>query len=325
MRNRKFLFNSISLALVGGAMVTSLGASFASAEEAVDSVERIQVTGSRIQRANVVTSSPVMTLSAADIKASGVTRIEDLLNDMPQVFAAQNSTVSNGSSGTATVDLRGLGSQRAFVLVNGRRLPAGSILGSTTADLNTIPANMVERVEVLTGGSSATYGSDAIGGVVNFILKRDFEGFQFDYQYSLYQHDNSYKGVQDFTTASGFDAPNGNVTDGNANDFSIMIGTNFSGDKGNITAYATVRDIDAVVQSDRDYSACALTDDGAGGMECGGSSTIPTGRFTDFADLDYTISGNQFIPRDGLLYNYGPTNYFQRPDNRRTFGVIGNS
>ncbi|MDR9768229.1 TonB-dependent receptor [Shewanella baltica] len=324
MRNRKFLSNSINLALVGGAIVTSLGVSFVSAEEAVDSVERIQVTGSRIQRTNVVTSSPVMTLSAADIKASGVTRIEDLLNDMPQVFAAQNSTVSNGSSGTATVDLRGLGSQRTLVLVNGRRLPAGSILGSTTADLNTIPANMVERVEVLTGGSSATYGSDAIGGVVNFILKKDFEGFQFDYQYSLYQHDNSDKSVQDITTASGFDAPNGNVTDGNANDFSIMMGTNFSGDKGNITAYATVRDIDAVVQSDRDYSACALTDDGAGGMECGGSSTIPTGRFTDFADFDYTVSGNQFIPRDGLLYNYGPTNYFQRPDNRRTFGVIGN-
>lgn len=175
MRNRKFLSNSISLALVGGAVLTSLGASFASAEEAVDSVERIQVTGSRIQRTNVVTSSPVMTLSAADIKASGVTRIEDLLNDMPQVFAAQNSTVSNGSSGTATVDLRGLGSQRTLVLVNGRRLPAGSILGSTTADLNTIPANMVERVEVLTGGSSATYGSDAIGGVVNFILKKSLK------------------------------------------------------------------------------------------------------------------------------------------------------
>lgn len=325
MHKNNFLAKSVRFALVGGVTATMLNVPFVqAAEEGVDKVERIQVTGSRIQRTNVVTSSPVMTLSAEDIKASGVTRIEDLLNDMPQVFAAQNSTVSNGSSGTATVDLRGLGSQRTLVLVNGRRLPAGTIGGSTTADLNSIPANMVERVEVLTGGSSAAYGSDAIGGVVNFILKDDFEGFQFDYQYSVYQHNNDNKGVQDIVSAADFDAPNGNVTDGDSNDFSIMMGTNFSEGRGNITAYATVRDIEAVVQADRDYSACALTDDGAGGMECGGSGTIPTGRFTDFANFDYTVAGSDFVPRDGLLYNYAPTNYFQRPDERRSFGVIGN-
>lgn len=324
MRKNNLLSQSVRLALLGSAATTMLTISTAhAAEEGVDAVERIQVTGSRIQRTNVVTSSPVMTLSAADIKASGVTRIEDLLNDMPQVFAAQNSTVSNGSSGTATVDLRGLGSERTLVLVNGRRLPAGSILGSTTADLNSIPANMVERVEVLTGGSSATYGSDAIGGVVNFILKDDFEGFQFDYQYSFYQHDNDNGGLQQVVNGAGFDYPSGNVTDGNANDFSIMMGTNFSDGRGNITAYATVRDIDPVVQSDRDYSACALTDDGAGGLECGGSGTSATGTFTDFSNFNYTVAGTDFVPND-TLYNYAPTNYFQRPDQRRTFGVLGN-
>ena len=123
----------------------------------------------------------------------GVTKIEDLVNQLPQAFAAQNATVANGSTGTATVNLRGLGSARTLVLVDGRRLPYGGVTNSA-ADLNQIPTALVERVEVLTGGASAVYGSDAIAGVVNFIMKKDFEGVQLDGQYSLYQHNNDFGG-----------------------------------------------------------------------------------------------------------------------------------
>ena len=153
-----------------------------------DEVDTIVVTGSRIRTANLEGTSPVTQVTSADIATQGVTRVEDLINQLPQAFAAQNATVSNGATGTATVNLRGLGSARTLVLVDGRRLPYGGVTNSA-ADLNQIPAAMVERVEILTGGASAVYGSDAIGGVVNFIMKKDFEGVQFDAQYGFYQHE----------------------------------------------------------------------------------------------------------------------------------------
>ena len=156
-------------------------------------IEQIVVTGSRIKMANLEGTSPVTQVTSADIQTQGVTRVEDLINQLPQAFAAQNANVSNGATGTATVNLRGLGSARTLVLVDGRRMPYGGVTNSA-ADLNQIPAAMVERVEVLTGGASAVYGSDAIGGVVNFIMKKDFEGVQFDAQYGFYPHDNGYTG-----------------------------------------------------------------------------------------------------------------------------------
>ncbi|MGB8328306.1 MAG: TonB-dependent receptor plug domain-containing protein, partial [Steroidobacteraceae bacterium] len=126
----------------------------------------VVVTGSRLKQANLTTTSPVTQVTSQDVATQGVTRIEDLINQLPQAFAAQNATVSNGSTGTATVDLRGLGSARTLVLVDGRRLPYGGVSNSA-ADLNQIPTQMVDRVEILTGGASAVYGSDAISGVVN--------------------------------------------------------------------------------------------------------------------------------------------------------------
>jgi outer membrane receptor for ferrienterochelin and colicin len=138
-------------------------------------VETVVVTGSRIAQPNLTTTSPVTQVTAADITSQGVTRVEDLVAQLPQAFAAQNAFISNGSTGTATVDLRGLGSARTLVLVDGRRMPYGGVTNSA-ADLNQIPTMMVERVDVLTGGASAVYGSDALSGVVNFIMKKNFTG-----------------------------------------------------------------------------------------------------------------------------------------------------
>ncbi|GAC25516.1 TonB-dependent outer membrane receptor [Paraglaciecola mesophila KMM 241] len=332
------LTKSIRLAMAVGtvAAISSSNVYAQETEASVESVEKISVTGSRIQKANLVSASPVVEISAEDIAVSGVTRIEDLLNDMPQIFGGQNSGTANGATGTATVDLRNLGSNRTLTLVNGRRMPAGSpVAGGIGGDVNQIPAGLVERIEVLTGGASATYGSDAVAGVVNFIMKDDFEGVQFDYQHSFYQHDNDNAFMQGLAADSGFDFANGSVKDGHANDFSVLLGANTADGRGNVTMYASYRNIQAVSQSSRDYSACAVSGSPLG---CVGSGTIAEGRITDFGlngvadplvnlgnttSFDFKVQGDEFVPRDGTTYNYGPLNYFQRPDVRKTFGALG--
>jgi len=302
-------------------------------------VEAVVVTGSRIPQPNLVGTSPVTQVTSEDITSAGVTRVEDLINSLPQAFAAQNSSVSNGASGTATVDLRALGSVRTLVLIDGRRMGYGSP-NDAAADLNQIPGGMVERVEVLTGGASAVYGSDAIAGVVNFIMKKDFEGVQIDAQYSFYQHNNDYDGVGNLrsvitaraaTNPSQFQLPDSNVIDGYGKEITLMIGVNSPDDRGNLTAYATYRNNDAILQANRDYSGCSIGAPAAAtpnNFTCGGSSTTYPGRFTDFATFDYTINpatGNTFQAWNGAtdVYNFGPVNYYQRPDERYSLGVMG--
>ncbi|GAB3022419.1 TonB-dependent receptor plug domain-containing protein [Bowmanella dokdonensis] len=322
MYTRSRLSGAVRLALTLGATSAAFAPAAFAQEDGAQAVEKISVTGSRIQRVNMVSASPVTEITAADIAITGLTRVEDILNDMPALFAAQTANVANGSTGTATLNLRNLDSVRTLVLVNGRRLPSGSPgAGGIAADVNQIPASLIERIEVLTGGSSATYGSDAVAGVVNFILKDDFEGFSFDYQHSFYQHKNDNEYIQSVVEARDFDLPNSNVRDGHSNDFSFMLGANTADGRGNVTLYGTFRDIKALTQSERDFSACAL----GGSREayaCGGSSTVPWGRFTDFDTFDYQVEGDEFIPFQDL-YNYGPLNYYQRPDERKTFGAIG--
>ncbi len=149
----------------------------------------IIVTGSRIPQPNLESAAPVTVVSDQDVKLSGSTRIEDVLNQLPSVGAAQASGVSNGATGTAEVDLRYLGAKRSLVLVNGRRLMPGDPNSTTqSADLNVIPAAIIRRAEVLTGGASSVYGADAVAGVVNFIMDTSFEGIRFDGNWSIWQH-----------------------------------------------------------------------------------------------------------------------------------------
>ncbi|HEV8330483.1 MAG TPA: TonB-dependent receptor [Steroidobacteraceae bacterium] len=320
------------------ALVTSAAAAAAGPAFAADqTIQEVVVTGSRIAQPNLETTSPVTQVTADDIAVQGVTRVEDLVNQLPQAFAAQNASVSNGSTGTATVNLRGLGSPRTLVLIDGRRMPYGGVTNSA-ADLNQIPAAMVERVEVLTGGASAAYGSDAIGGVVNFIMKKDFEGVQVDAMYGLYQHNNDYGGPgavklrdviagRSATNPTQFQLPDDNVTDGEARELNITMGVSTEDGRGNITAYAGVRDNKAVLQRDRDYSACSLDSNPTVSFACGGSDTGFPGYFYGGGQaltIDST-TGNTFRPYSASAdrYNFGPANYFQRPDTRYTLGAMG--
>ncbi|MCK6422889.1 MAG: TonB-dependent receptor plug domain-containing protein, partial [Aquabacterium sp.] len=166
---------------VGAAVAALSGLAFTSAQ--AQDTQRIEVTGSRILSPNALSPAPIQVLTSADIAASGAVNLQDLILKSP-VFGTPgisrtNSNFITSSVGVATVDLRNLGSDRTLVLVNGRRYVAG-ISGSATVDLNTIPTDFIERVEVLTGGASSSYGSDAVGGVVNIILKRSIKGVQLD-------------------------------------------------------------------------------------------------------------------------------------------------
>src|SRR5690348_16986836 len=216
--------------------------------------QEIVVTGSRIPQPNLQTASPVTTVTSQEVKLSGTTRTEDLINSLPQVFAAQGSNVSNGASGTAQVDLRGLTPKRNLVLVNGKRLQAGDT-GNPVADINFIPNQLIKRVDVLTGGASAVYGADAVAGVINFIMDTTFTGFRIDGQASVFQHNNGTdKGILAANAARGFLPPHGNVVNGGAQDIAAMFGASFDEGRGHVVAYATYRTQDPILQSTRDYS-----------------------------------------------------------------------
>ncbi len=310
---------------------------FAGVAQAQDQLGEIVVTGSRIRSANLESTTPVTQVTAADVVTQGVTRIEDLVNQLPQAFAAQNVTIANGAAGTATLNLRGLGDARTLVLIDGRRMPYGGV-NSSAADINQIPTAMVERVDILTGGASAIYGSDAVAGVVNFIMKKDFEGVEVTSQYNFYWHENDYVGPGEVklrdviagrgaTNPSQFALPDDTVTDGEGKELSLLVGINSGDGRGNLTAYATMFDSDEVLQRDRDYSACSLdANPPTESFACGGSSTSATGRFTDFSTFNLTTdTATDWRAFDSStdLYNFGPLNHYQRPERRYSIGAMG--
>lgn len=307
-----------------------------SAAEASDTGQAIVVTGTRLRSPNLDSASPVTVVTAQEFALTGTTRTEDLINSLPQVFAGQGGNVSNGATGTSTLNLRGLGAERTLVLVNGRRLMPGTP-STSAADINAIPAALIQRVDVLTGGASSVYGADAVAGVVNFVLDTDFEGFKINANYGVFNHNNrSGRDIREALDARGFGYPTGMVTDGGTLDATVAFGSSFDDGRGRVTAYVGYRKIDPVLQARRDYSACALqatsaADVSAGGRayNCGGSATSPQGTlfYYEGAGDDFGTSVGQFGPNRTLLpgstpYNFGPLNYYQRPDERYTAGLF---
>ncbi len=226
--------------------------------------DEVIVTGSRIVSENIVSSSPVTSLNEAAFERTGAIDAVDVLNALPSVTAAQDSNVSNGATGTSSLNLRGLGTTRNLILIDGKRLGPGRP-NIASADLNQVPTPVLDRVEVVTGGASAAYGSDAIAGVVNFILRRDFEGVELNGTYGFFVDSNSNDFAQSVTDDSSTDGitPSGTEVDGYTTDLSAVVGTNFADDKGNITGYVRYVNQEAVLQGDRDVSRCAIVDFGS--------------------------------------------------------------
>ncbi|RAK65409.1 TonB-dependent receptor [Phenylobacterium kunshanense] len=321
----------LASSMICGAALLGVAAPAMAQEE----VSEVVVTGTRIPSPNLESVSPVTAVSAAEIKATGVTRVEDMINSLPQAFAAQGAALSNGSTGTATVSLRGLGATRTQVLIDGRRLMPGTPNtsgGALAADINFIPSALIQRVDVLTGGASAVYGADAVGGVVNFIMMRNFEGVRVDAQYGLYQHDNGndvasivQRAQASSASPEFYQLPKDNVRDGEMSQVTLVMGVNSPDGKGNVTAYAGYRHVEPILQGNRDYSACSFFSGSPdfGQFGCGGSGTAFPARVGSQV-VDVTGPGNTFRTRVGSrdVYNYGPTNYYQRPDDRYVLGAF---
>jgi iron complex outermembrane recepter protein len=314
---------------------------FAQSTTAADDVGVIVVTGSRVARPNAASPSPITTVGSEEIKETGATKIEDLANSLPQVVAGQTSGVSNGADGTATIDLRGLGASRTVVLIDGRRLMPGNIGGGAGADLNFIPSALVSSVDLLTGGASATYGADAVAGVVNFRMNRKFKGLRLDAQYGLYQHTNN--GPLRSRVNPRYVAPEGNLVTGGSYDASIALGSGFSEDRGSFVAYAGYRADTAITQAEYDYSVCtvgATPNSNTGTVAdftCGGSNLAPqnarfflTGENAALAGIGTAAGFYSLQPNNSVVayngtrdaYNFAPLNYYRRPSERITAGAF---
>ncbi|MFW2831334.1 TonB-dependent receptor domain-containing protein [Sphingomonas sp. ID0503] len=289
-RSRIFLGGAAPLAIC---IALGSPAQAQTADTAGDEVEAIVVTGSRIARPDLESASPIAVVSQQDIRLQAASaNIENVLNDLPQVTGSTSGTDNNPGGGIATVNLRNLGTQRTLVLVNGRRYV--SFDTSQVVDLNTIPSALVDRVEVLTGGRSAVYGSDAIAGVVNFVLKNDFEGVELNSQYGLTD-----RGDSQYWDVNG------------------TIGANFADNRGNVTTHVGYTKRRGTFAQSRKFARNALQEDGEGGVFFGGSGSVPQGRvFLNGANYNFGSDGSisPYGPTDA--YNYAPVNYLQVPQER---------
>lgn len=326
---RNKLRNAISVALVLGATGFT-GAAFAQDSAEAKEIDTITVTGTRIKSQTVTASSPVSEIGKEEFKVAGATRVDDLVNQYPQMSPYFDSFNNNGALGYPSADLRGLGTNRTLTLINGRRIQPGS---GIAPDLSIIPAALIQRVDLLTGGASAVYGADAVAGVVNFVLDSEFEGISLNAGYSAYQHNNDNQYLQGKMDARGFDYPTGSSgLDGQSQNIDMVFGSQFADGNGHATAWLSWRKNDALYQGQRDYSSCALNN---AGTSCGGSGTAPNPNFyidvydevtgaylgaeSFFANL---TPGDIWVEGDGSnVYNYAPINFYQRPETKVNFGA----
>lgn len=311
------LRNAITLAIAGTTVLTGTGVAFAQDASSEKELDTITVTGSRIvRRAETETQQPIFELTREDIQAQGLTSVGDVIQNITANGSALNTTNNNGGNGETRVSLRTLGSNRTLVLVNGRRWVAGTGLGGAV-DLNTIPTAAVERIEVLKDGASVIYGSDAIAGVVNVILRTDYQGAEF----------NAYMG--EFTEGDGT-RQSYDLTIGTSDDrFSAMFGMGYvkedpvlAGDR-EISAFPTFRTGTNFGSSTSPGGRFAVCNGTFSGGVCTGTQTRPDGTGGQFT-YNPGSTGNAwrgFIlpptqPND--IYNFAPDNYLVTPQERKS-------
>ena len=271
-------------------------------------IEEIVVTGSRLRRRDFSAPSPIATLDREALNFSGQTTLETALNQMPQVMPDFDRTANNPGDGTARINLRGLGAGRTLVMLNGRRL-APSGIGSAV-NVNTLPQALIERVEIITGGATTVYGSDAVAGVVNFITRDDFEGVSLD--------------ISGYSTEAG---------DSNIYDASVAYGHNFSSGRGNITLFGGYYDREETYADARELTSVPWSDTWEGELIQAGSSRVPEGAIL-FPEVDFgngpawTIFDADGNPREFIdpedYYNWAPSNFLQVPLERYNGGVLLN-
>ncbi len=324
------LKRAVRQALLTGLVVSAAGyagAASAQGQAGVDAgtIDEIRVTGSRLIRSrDFIEVSPVQTVEFEEIQSVGNLTLEDTLNRFPQLAPDQTSaTNQSGGSGVLPANLRGLGATRTLVLVDGRRFVPGDVTG--IADLATIPDMLIERVEIVTGGASAVYGSDAIAGAVNFVMRDSFDGAEIRYQFG--------------ETSRG---------DGTGHKVDLLLGTTLGDGRGSVMLHGNFTDRDPVFMGDRAFSRQPLLADSNGVLQPFGVASIPEGfigiqpaQFDQVAGIDWEaaqaacpgpVQGIKFeeggVPsafcRPTDQFNYAAPNYLLRPLQRWQINALGN-
>jgi len=280
-----------------------------------DVSEDVYVTGSAIKKSSLLIANPIVSFNLDDIEKRGTLHIENFLSYLPQINPSNSSFHSNKATGTASVSLRGLGGTRTLILINGKRLSPGTPMnGTAEQDISQIPFSLIRQIDVLTGGKSTIYGSDAIGGVINFQLDRKFSGIDISYQHSFYNHQNDDPNY----AKKNYDLAPNSVSDGHANSLQFSLGYEIFKDVY-LTSFFNYRSTDEVAWSQRDISVCALN----GNAECRASSTSPEGKF-----VENKIGGKTFHVKEdtfalgSTFYNFASKNHLLRPDKKNDIGIL---
>ena len=313
----------LSSVFAGAALAVAAAPAVAQEEDEEAVQEKIIITGSRIATVdNYSAVGPVNVISAEEIAISGKTNIGDLLEELPSVaFIGDGTNVNNGSDGLQTVNLRGLGTERVLVLMNGRRVsPVGSGINNLV-DLSIFPSSLIGSVEVLKDGAAAVYGADAVSGVINIKTASDYTGF-------------------DITASTGMSEY------GDAEEFSVGASMGWESDKGNVVAGVSYYAQEGVYQADRDISECPYLEPARGYQVFNDLGFTPADVGSETADPNTVCSGSSFIP-SGLIftsngsrtvdatgadqpfsfftdsYNFNPLNYLRTPSTGLNALVIG--
>ncbi len=312
--------------VLGVAVAASLtpGVTWGQNDQSEQELEEVFITGSRIVQPGVESSSLITSIDETALDLLQEPEFERILRSLPGTIPGDNPNVNNGTAGAATIDLRGLGPQRNLVLMNGRRMVPFNLFGRV--DTTTIPTALIERVDIVTGGASAVYGSDAIAGAINVILKNDFEGVELELGHS----------------ETG-------ESDGDTDRISLTVGSNFDEDRGNAVLSFSYSDRDAVLLGQRPLGLLGINSNTGSGLDefnagepplgpiagCGGPNVVDidgsgstTAIPTRFAIPGAGVSGqfreDRTIGEECSLFNFNPFNFYQTPLERYSATAITN-
>ena len=314
-----------------GVLVALGGALGAGALPALaQTVDRVEITGSRIKSIGATSTSPITSVGVEEINSTQPMAVEEVIRGLPAAVPAIGPNTNNGSGGGATIDLRGLGTNRTLVLINGRRMVPFNLAG--VVDTNSIPVALLERIDIFTGGASAVYGADAVAGVANFVLRKNFQGVEASTSYGVSEQNDSRRKRSDLT-----------------------LGAAFADGRGNVALSVGQTRTDPLKQGERPYSLVSITSQSGA---AGGSGTTVPSAFTIIAPTSFAdgtplpptnlttdppgtppnplswvgrgLSGaRQINTSTGALsssvnlYNFNPPNYFITPLARTQFAALG--
>ena len=308
-----------AIAVGAGAAATSGVALAQETEKEATTLDRIEVTGSRIKRTDIETSQPIFSLSRDDIQAQGLTSVGDVIQNITANGSTLNSTFNNGGNGETRVSLRNLGPNRTLVLVNGRRWVGGTGLGGAV-DLNTIPTAAVERIEVLKDGASAIYGSDAIAGVVNVILRQNYDGAEANAYIGQYDKGDGFRQAYDFTVGTSAERWSAMFGIGYVKEEPVMAGDRKISKE---PVALTGSSFGSTTTPFGRFALCGGTYNPITGT-CSVTQRRPDGTTGQFA-YDANESGSNWRPwgEDQDVYNFAPDNYLLTPQERKSVFAAG--